>query len=723
MNISKYLIRTLIFIILISGNITACGTKTPKETTMYAHTNHLIHETSPYLLQHAHNPVDWYPWGDEAFAKAKEENKPILLSIGYSSCHWCHVMEHESFENEEIAKIMNDNYISIKVDREERPDIDQVYMTYVQMATGSGGWPMTIVMTPDKKPFFGGTYFPPENRYGRPGFKRILLSMADYYHNQKSKLAQNLGQVDNAYQRLAQRGQELGHIPDRGIIEKAAQQLEKSYEPRFGGIGGAPKFPAVQVFNLFLRQYNLSGDKEYLDMTTYTLQHMAKGGIYDQLGGGFARYSTDARWLVPHFEKMLYDNAQLIQLYLDTYLLTSDSFYLNIAEETLQFVMRDMSAPEGGFYSSYDADSDGKEGTFYVWDKAEIMDSLGTKDGALFCMYFGVTKEGNFEDHNILHVAMPLKDAAEKNDYDLKDAEKVIDSAREKLRLVREKRIHPALDDKIISSWNGLMLSAFARAYQITHKPVYAEVIRKSVKLYKNKIYQDGVLLRTYKDDRAKYHGFIEDYAFMTAGLIDAYEALSDPDMLAWAVELNEKANQHFWDANGAGYFMAADNQEKLLKRMKEESDQSIPSGTGIMALNNLRLFSFTEKADFMDKAENVFKAYGRQFDVNPYGFASFMNALDFYLQKPDEILVAYPSDADVSAYRQLIFNKYRPNKVVMFLPDGVQGPAISASFVAGKTPKDGKITSYVCRNFACSLPQFSVDGLSALLSHPGIGQ
>ena len=690
---------------------------------MHPHTNHLIHETSPYLLQHAHNPVNWYPWGEEAFKKAREEDKPILLSIGYSSCHWCHVMEHESFENEEIAKIMNDNFISIKVDREERPDIDQVYMTYVQMATGSGGWPMTIVMTPDKKPFFGGTYFPPENRYGRPGFKRILLAMADYYHNQKSKLAKNLDQVENAYQRLAQHTRQTGNIPGREAIAEAAKSLALSYEPHYGGIGGAPKFPAVQVFNLFLRYYRQSGDKKYLDMTTNTLQHMANGGIYDQVGGGFSRYSTDARWLVPHFEKMLYDNAQLAQLYLDVYRMTGESFYLNIAEETLQFVMRDMMAPDGGFYSSLDADSEGKEGAFYVWDKDRLMFILGDREGKLFCDFFGVTDKGNFEGKNILHVAEPLEKAAKENGYTLSAAQDVIARARKTLLGIRDKRVHPGLDDKIITSWNGLMLSAFAHAYQITGKKIYADVIRKSVHLYQSQLYKDNTLLRTYKNGQAKYHGYIEDYAFMTAGLLDAYEALSDPAILSWAVQLNTQANTHFWDKNGAGYFMTADGQEKLLQRMKEESDQSIPSGTGVMALNNLRLFSFTENADFMEKAESIFKTYGLQFGNNPYGFASFLNALDFYLEKPAEILIAYPHGADISAYRQLIFGRYRPNKVVMFMEDGTAQPAISAAFTAGKAPLNGKITSYVCRNFACSLPQYTVKDLEKLLQAPGNAQ
>ncbi|NOG47694.1 MAG: thioredoxin domain-containing protein [Calditrichaeota bacterium] len=682
-------------------------------------TNRLINETSPYLLQHAHNPVDWYPWGEEAFAIAQKENKPIFLSVGYSSCHWCHVMEHESFENEEIAKMMNEHFVCIKVDREERPDIDQLYMEFVQMTTGSGGWPMSVFLTPDQKPFYGGTYFPPDDRYGRPGFKRLLMAMSNFYHNEKVELHKNLEKIDHAF--LAKSAGEKNNsgdmqIPQRQDWNNALEQLSGFYEPTYGGIGRAPKFPAVNVFSLFLREYRNSGEPQYLNMVEHTLQKMANGGIYDQIGGGFARYSVDEKWLVPHFEKMLYDNGQLVQLYLDTYLVTGKEYYLNIAEETLEFTLREMTSPEGGFYSSLDADSEGEEGKFYVWQKEEIDDILGA-DAEIFNAFFGVTHSGNFEGHNILNVVSSVEQLSKKFDRSVDEISKILKDGRKKLLLEREKRIRPGLDDKVISSWNGLMLSAFARAYQITRNEKYKNVIEKNISfLRKNLIIKDK-LKRTYKAGKAKYDAFIEDYAIVTNALLDSYEALFIPEYIALAIQLNDYANAHFWDYENGGYFTASDQQEKLIRRMKDASDTSLPSGGGVMLMNNLRLFSYTEKEEYYQISEKILKKYAAEFSQNPYGFGSYLAALDMYLEKPKEVLIARETNQNVNAFLELLFGTYNPNKVVMLLSGGDDYSALTASLVKGKQPIDGKVTAYVCQNFACSLPVFSVEDLKNLMA------
>jgi uncharacterized protein len=705
----------LLFILAIS-----CGSsqENQKGKTMHKYTNKLINETSPYLQQHAHNPVDWYPWGEEAFERARKEDKPIFLSIGYSSCHWCHVMEHESFENEEIAELMNKNFICIKVDREERPDIDQVYMQYVQMTTGSGGWPMSVFLTPDQKPFYGGTYFPPDDRYGRPGFKRLLTAMSNFYQNDKAELKKKLEKVERVF--IGQGEEPVGNLDEKALPlrkdwDMALAQLADYYEPVYGGIGRAPKFPAVNVFSLFLREYKNSGKIKYLEMVEHTLQNMANGGIYDQVGGGFARYSVDEKWLVPHFEKMLYDNGQLVQLYLDAYLVTGKNFYLNIAEETLEFTLREMTSEEGGFYSSLDADSEGEEGKFYVWDKKEI-DALLGEDAGIFNTFFGVTASGNFEGKNILNVVGSVEQISKKFNKPATGIESILKKGRSVLLKVREKRVRPGLDDKVITSWNGLMLSAFARAYQATRNEKYKKVVEKSVSFLEENLIKDGKLMRTYKNGTAKYDAFIEDYAILTNALLDAYEAVFNPHYIALAIYLNDYANTHFWDDAGGGYFTASDQQEKLIKRMKDDSDNSLPAGGGMMLMNNLRLFSYTEKPGYYELSENILKKYGAQLTQNPYGYGSYLAGLDMFLEKPKEILIAKKAGQNIDAFLNVVFGSYRPNKVVMVLEDKAGYSALTASLIAGKKPIDGKTTAYVCQNFACSLPVFSEGELKRLL-------
>ncbi len=684
---------------------------------MHQFTNQLINETSPYLLQHAHNPVNWYPWGEEALRLAKEKDKPIFLSIGYAACHWCHVMEKESFEDEETAKIMNELFINIKVDREERPDIDQIYMAYVQMYTGSGGWPMSVFLTPEQKPFYGGTYFPPDDRYGRPGFKRLIKSVAEFYHNEKDKLDKSIQQVHEAFDHSMKevQGDEL---PGPEVFDQALNGLKQYYEPNFGGMGHAPKFPAVQILTLFLRKYKTDRDKEYLDMVTFTLRNMANGGIYDQIGGGFARYSVDERWLVPHFEKMLYDNAQLAPLYLDTYLLTGDDFYKDVAFNVLEFVARELYSDEGGFYSSLDADSEGEEGKFYVWTKDEVLKLLGNENGEIFCSFYDVTEKGNFEGTNILHISGDI-DALEKKYKRTADEIKNIIADGEMVLLNdRENRVRPGLDDKILTSWNGLMLSAYARAYQTERKDTYRIIIEKNIDFMKKNLYKNERLLRTYKNGTAKYSGYLDDYANLIKGLLDAYEALFNDDYLKWAFELTHYVNKNFLDPENGGYYYTSNEQEELFKRLKDETDQSIPSGTGIMLLNNLRIFSLTEDNDLLKICENIFKKYGGEFPVNPYGYASYLNALDFYIKKPKEILIARPQEMEIGPYLDVINESYFPNKVLMIITPGERHSMMTNSLLQGKEPINGRVTAYVCQNYTCSLPVFSTEELKKLITN-----
>ena len=688
-----------------------------KGNTMFKHTNHLIHETSPYLLQHAHNPVDWYPWGQEAFERAKKEDKPILLSVGYSACHWCHVMERESFENEAIANIMNERYICIKVDREERPDVDQVYMKFVQMTTGSGGWPMTVFLTPDRQPYFGGTYFPPEDRYGKPGFKRLLVQAADYYHNRKQDLAQNLQQFHHAFDRERwEHSRQTDSLPDLKDLQQAVEQLTRYYDPENGGIGSAPKFPAVQSFMLLLRAWKHSREEHYLSMVEHTLQKMAQGGMYDQLGGGFARYSVDARWFAPHFEKMLYDNAQLVTLYLETFQATHNPFYLRIAEETLNFVMRELRSAEGGFYSSLDADSEGEEGRFYLWTRAEVFHALDERDAALFCERYDVTEPGNFNGKNILHISKPIADLAASFHLSEAQVENSLQQSKKRLFERREQRVRPGLDSKALLSWNGLMLSAFARAFQITGNPAYKAVINENIRFVNSKMKQHNLLLHTYKDGQAKQEGFLDDYANYIMALIDTYEALNDPQLVQQAFDLTETVLQDFWDQQDGGFYYTSAKQETLIVRLKDDSDQSVPSGTGIMALNLLRLNALTGNETFLNQSENIFRTYASVYNANPYGYASHLVALDFYLNHPKECIILVPEHMDGREMTNIVFKTFLPNKTIVVQDPQHPNPLFSPDLFAGREIKDGKVTAYICQNFTCSLPVTTIADVKTLI-------
>jgi uncharacterized protein YyaL (SSP411 family) len=696
----------------------SCGKSNPekrKDISVFKFTNRLVNETSPYLLQHANNPVDWYPWGEEAFEKARTENKPILVSIGYAACHWCHVMEHESFENEETAKLMNDLFVCIKVDREERPDVDQIYMMFVQMTTGSGGWPLNVFLTPELEPFFGGTYFPPDHRYGRPSWQKTLKMASNFYHNEKESLNKNLNLIKEAYEKsMVESASE--NLPNNNTFDIAAKNLSKSYDMQYGGLGRAPKFPAVQPLSFFLRYYKSTGNKDYLDMVTYSLRNMAEGGIYDQIGGGFARYSVDNKWLVPHFEKMIYDNAQLVPVYIDAYLITKDDFYLRIVKETLEFVNKELKSEEGGFFSSLDADSEGEEGKFYVWEKSEIDELLG-EHSAIFCDYFDVTENGNFEGKNILNIQTDLYSSAKRFNKTEKEVQKILNECSKILMKSRDKRIRPGLDDKVLTAWNALMLSAYARVYQVLRDEKYKTIIEQNIQFLKKNLYKNGELLRTHNKGKSQYSAYLDDHAYLIAALIDSYEALFNPEYLEWAKELLEFTNQNFWDDKNAGYFYTAPDQKNLIYRMKDDNDQSIPSGTAVMAMNNLRFYSLSEDATLVEKTERIFKKYADKFESNPYGFSSYLLALDFYLQKPQEIVIISQKGKSAIEYYESIFNNYFPNKIVVSMPQYTNLQIFTASLLQGKEPIDGKTTVYVCHNFSCSQPIFSIEEFESYLN------
>jgi uncharacterized protein len=678
-------------------------------------TNRLANETSPYLLQHAHNPVDWFPWGEEAFAKAKAENKPVLLSVGYSACHWCHVMEHESFENEEIAVLMNDLFVNIKVDREERPDVDEIYMNAVQMLTGRGGWPMTVFLTPEGKPFYGGTYFPPVDRHNLPGFPKILTAVARAYKERPQDVEKATGQILENLDKMTQRQESVRPLRVE-TLTNAAASLAQHVDHTHGGLGGAPKFPNSMVFALFLRQYHATGNDLYLRMTTHTLRKMAEGGVYDHLGGGFHRYAVDERWLVPHFEKMLYDNALLTRLYLEAYQATRESFFLRVAEEILAYVEREMLHPGGGFYSTQDADSEGQEGKFFIWSRDEVMRVLGDEVGEIFCRYYDVTDVGNFEHHNILHPTLTLEQLAKLFHRDTEAVTRLIDEAKRKLFAVRETRVKPGRDDKILTGWNGLMLSAFAEAYKFLGNPRYLEIARQTTDFLFANLCREGRLLRSFKDGQAKFNAYLDDYAFFAAALIELYEATFERSYLERAVEFTEILLSRFWDEKDGGFFFTSSDHEALIARTKSAFDGSIPSGNSVAVFNLLRLYFLTENQAYLTKAEQVLRLFYDAMEQNPFGFSNMLCALDFYLTRPKEIVLLGDKE-DPAAKEMLarIHGMFLPNKTLSCY-DPRDPSAAMPTVLAGKTQIDGKLTVYVCHNFTCSLPVTEWGALKELL-------
>ena len=679
------------------------------------HTNRLIHETSPYLLQHAHNPVDWYPWGDDAFKKAASESKPILLSIGYSACHWCHVMERESFENEEIAALMNNLFVSIKVDREERPDLDEIYMSAVQMLTGRGGWPMTMFLTPEGKPFYGGTYFPPEDRHGMPGFPKILVGVANAYRERPQDVEKSVAQILAALQRMSQSsrsGRDLS--PD--VIGQSADQIAQAYDAEHGGLGKAPKFPNAGVYELFLRQYYHSKDARYREMVTHTLRKMANGGIYDHLGGGFHRYSVDEKWLVPHFEKMLYDNAQLVRIYAQAYCATGDLFFRQIVGETVDYLLREMLDGEGGFYSTQDADSEGEEGKYFVWTQDEINRILGEGTGEIFARIYDVTDFGNFEGKNILHPVLTVEQAAKLFRKEPGEIVTLVIDAKNRLFEEREKRPKPLRDDKILTSWNGLALSGLAEAIKILPRSDYIEAAQRTVAFFYEKMFRDNLLLHTYRHGEGKIFAYLDDYALLGLGLLDLYEAIFDRSHLERAEGLASILIREFWDdANGA-FFFTGKSHEQLISRAKPAYDGSVPSGNAAAAQLLLRLYYFTGRDDYLIRAEKVLRSYYDAMQNQPFGFAHLLCALDLFLNKPKEIVVVgHQSDPKTVELIRGIHHRYLPNKILQLAsPDDLLEKI--SPLLAGKRQIGDRPTAYVCHNSTCSSPVVNWEALKVLL-------
>ncbi|MFH1574876.1 MAG: thioredoxin domain-containing protein, partial [Acidobacteriota bacterium] len=662
------------------------------------HANALSGETSPYLLQHAHNPVQWNPWGDAALRRAKEEDKPILLSIGYSACHWCHVMEHESFENEAIAAAMNEDFINIKVDREERPDLDSIYMNFVQMTTGRGGWPLTVFLTPDQVPFFGGTYFPPEDRHGMPGFPRILLSVALAYRENGEKIRHDAHRMAREVEAATRMGGERRAELTPELLDSIAPRLIADYDSEHGGFGSAPKFPPSMTLSYLMRAYRRSGTKRLLEVVEHTLRRMAAGGIYDQLGGGFHRYSVDQYWLVPHFEKMLYDNALLSRAYLDAFLLTGDSLYRRIAEETLDYVLREMTSPEGGFYSSQDADSEGEEGKFYTWSRAEVTELLGPEKAELFCRYYDVTEQGNFEGAGILNVPRPAELVARLNGIDEASLAELLSGGRRVLFREREKRVRPGRDDKVLAAWNGLMMRSFAEAASALDRSDYLDAARRNALLVLDSMRRDGRLLRSYKDGRARFNAYLEDHSCMIDGLLSLYEAAFELRFLTVAEELAATMIERFYDSQGGGgFFFTSDDHEALIARPKDIYDNAVPSGTSVAVHALLRLWKLTGDEKWMRPAVATLEGMAEPMGRHPGAFSHLACALDRLLSDGREIAVAGDPDDDFTRRMlRTVFGRYLPNKVVAC---GLNGEP----FLLRNRPLiNGRPTAYVCEGSVC---------------------
>ena len=679
----------------------------PDQSPKY--TNRLIFESSPYLLQHAHNPVDWYPWGAEAFERARQEQKPVLLSVGYSTCHWCHVMEEESFEDEEIAEYLNAHYIAIKVDRERRPDVDGVYMQAVQMLTRRGGWPMTVWLTPERQPFFGGTYFPPRDgdRGAQVGFLSLLKQLNSAYHEQPEKIAATAGNLS------AQIGRSMAAAPGTGlptasVLRAAYGQSQSRFDPVHGGFGGAPKFPRSVQLEALLRYHRRSGDPDALRMVERTLEAMAAGGMYDQIGGGFHRYSTDTQWLVPHFEKMLYDNALLTIAYLEAYQVTARPEFARVAQEVLAYVQREMTAPSGAFYSATDADSEGEEGTFFVWTPAGIEEVLTPEEQRLVLAYYAVTKQGNFEGKNILHTPRSLEAVATELGIDSGQAQQLLDAAREKLYEARRKREPPHTDRKILASWNGLMISAFARAAQVFADPAYAHTAARAADFILTTMKHGDRLRRSSLDAQVTGEGYLDDYAFLIAGLLDLYEATFDPRWLRAAIALQEVVDTHFWDTTGGGYFLTADDAEELLACEKPSYDGAEPSGNSVALMNLLRLYEFTADDRYYGRAEGTLRAFEPTITQYPVSVPRILSAVDFWFDRPKQIVIVTSDDVtEAEPFLAQLRATFLPNRMVTVVSEasGQEELAKLVPVVAGKTARHGKPTAYVCERQVCELP------------------
>ncbi len=691
------------------------------------YTNRLFLESSPYLLQHAHNPVNWYPWGDEAFETAKNMGLPVLLSVGYSTCHWCHVMEEESFEDVEVATYINANYIAVKVDREERPDVDAIYMSAVQAITGQGGWPMTVWLTPERKPFYGGTYYPARDgdRGASVGFLTLLRKVKESYDQKPDLVRQTSTQLSNAVQRML--------APEKGVqqplapvLQNAMAYLKAGFDKVNGGVNGAPKFPSTMPVRLLLRYYRRTQDETVLEMANRTLLKMAAGGIYDQVGGGFHRYATDEIWLVPHFEKMLYDNALLAMAYLEGYQVTGNKVFKQIVDETLEYVKREMTAPTGGFYSATDADSltpegEREEGYYFTWTPKELESLLGKKDADVVARYFNVTVSGNFDGRSILHLKAPAAAVAKDLGMPEDILSNTIADAKLKLYAQRSTRPAPFRDDKILTAWNGLMISAFARSGLLLNNPDYVHTAQKAADFILKNLYQDNRLLRSYKDGRARHMAYLDDYAFFAAALLDLFEADANPFWFETAMTLDKTMSDQYEDKADGGFFMTSDDHEDLIAREKPGYDGAIPSGNAVAAMNLFRFSEFTTNDIFRKRAADTLAAFSASFQSNPLALSEMMMAVDFSLDTPKELVIVAPEGKPLASEPFLaeFRNVFLPNRILIQVEQGEHSDRLTAliPLVKGKTAQNDKSVAYVCEKGVCQLPSYTAGEFAGQIS------
>ena len=697
--------------------------------------NRLINEKSPYLLQHAYNPVDWYPWGEEAFERSRAEDKPIFLSIGYSTCYWCHVMEREVFEIESIAKLMNKFFVNIKVDREERPDVDRVYMAALQSMTGSGGWPMSMFLTPALKPFYGATYVPTESQHGMPGFVDLITQIHEAWESRRNEVLSAGEEITEHIRKLSISDNKTAKELSPDILNEALQQFKSNFDEEYCGLGGVPKFPRPVVFNFLLRTYKKFGDKETLRMVIRTLLQMAKGGIHDHLGGGFHRYSVDRFWIVPHFEKMLYDQAQLTSSYIDAYVITKDKFFEDIANDSLQYVQRKLTSKQGGFYSAEDAESaldrsnpyKKEEGAFYVWEKKEIEGILGEEFSQIACYHFGIGDYGNapmgsdphnvFTNKNILYEAHSITDTANKFDKTVDEVTDIIFKSKRILFEVREKRPHPHLDDKVLVSWNGLMISAFAKASCVFDNNDYLDAARGSAEFILFSLYDaaNHTLLHRYRDGEARFDGTLEDYAFFIQALIDLYESCFEENYLGIALKLTKTSILLFYDEEQGGFFDVTDKDKNILIRTKEDYDSAEPTGNSIQIMNLLRLSQFTDNKELYDIAEKSLKYFSSRILNQPYAMPQMLCAYDFLVGSHKQIIISgKQEDSFIEEMIREIHRHYVPNKILIYAQPECENRLMP--FLSSIISSSSKTTAYICENYSCKLPTSSIDELRKLM-------
>ncbi len=681
------------------------------------HKNRLTQETSPYLLQHAHQPVDWYPWGPEALDKARLEDKPIFLSIGYSACHWCHVMSRECFDNEELARQMNERFVNIKVDREERPEIDAIYMNALIAMNGQGGWPLNLFLTPDQKPYFGGTYFPPVPGNHQPGFGEILRQAYDQYHTQKEQIQNRSGEI---LQKINSRQTPVAASENSAqtLINAAVQLLSKKFDETYGGFGAGMKFPEPMLYSLLLRHWVHSESNDVLMMVDKSLTHMAEGGMYDQLGGGFHRYSTDREWRVPHFEKMLCDSALMARLYLDAFQATQQEIYQVIPEDIFEYVDREMTSPEGAFFTSQDADTEGREGIYFTWELKEVLNLLGPRHAQVFAKMYGMTTAGQFERRNVLRVVLDMEKTAEQEGVPIFEVGHIIKNGRKALLEARGKRPQPHRDEKILTGWNGLMISALARGFTVLRKKAYLQRAATCADFIWKNLWQDGSLLRVYKDGQARFKGCLEDYACLLEGLIALYEASFESQWLAKSQSLAESMIDRFWDTNDGGFFMTANDHEPLVARLKNPMDDAMPSANAVAASALLRLGRMTGNTLFEEKGRQTVLAFQGEMEQRPAAFTAMLSAMDFMESSPIEIVLSgSEEDKEYQKMQETLYRDYRPNQMVVVYQG--EETVKDIPWVEGRGPVSDQPTAYVCKEGTCHPPVHTAHALYNLLGRP----